>query len=617
MKKSNHPLFILYLIIGLGFYGKSEGQRWTFSDTLWHNNRLNEAKFYLPNSAAGEIRGLIICANTLAEELFLEHSTIRALAEEEKLGLILIKPSPVSSFGTGGGLGTDTTIFNRIIEKLITESGHEALGYLPFLTFGHSTSSAFARNMAWWKPERTLGSIVFKGGAIRRPSWASKSLAHVPMMAISGQFEEYGPNGGCAPPRGNEANYRACADSILKLRAGQDDPVLGMGVMLPGEGHFALSEAAVTIMRLFIKKCLTYRLPTSVSQNEETPLLLPNEETAWYGDSTFNSGPMLIDTFPNIADPTQYFFLFDREFASAWKALHEGKTTRIRQNIAPNGQSLSLTNTSQAIRYEDCSGMTYRADIRNGAETTLSVTTPQSGLELNYQKVSGPIIQTGSNTFRSNFLDNYAGNSTYLNIFQQGDETYNFGERTIRVVVTNRTSGTAQVLSVDPIADKEPNETFSINYTNSSGLTPEIFIVSGPAILNPNGSITTTFHSGKNRDAWVKLRVGHPGDETFSTSNIVELKFKVSHTPLGLSQKKKVQKKSQISPNPTKGFLRIKSEDPISSIELIDATGRSISNWQGISDNSTELNLSAFSSGLYFLKINHLLTFETKIVVLE
>ena len=57
-----------------------------------------------------------------------------------------------------------------------------------------------------------------------------------------------------------------------------------------------------------------------------------------------------------------------------------------------------------------------------------------------------------------------------------------------------------------------------------------------------------------------------------------------------------------IYPNPTSEFINISSSEPISSIEIISITGKTVAQMEIGSDNAT-LNVSDLSNGMYFVRI--------------
>lgn len=57
-------------------------------------------------------------------------------------------------------------------------------------------------------------------------------------------------------------------------------------------------------------------------------------------------------------------------------------------------------------------------------------------------------------------------------------------------------------------------------------------------------------------------------------------------------------------PNPVQALLVIESEKPINHIEISDITGRTLITQSNINNYKRELDLSNFSTGIYFLKVN-------------
>jgi hypothetical protein len=106
--------------------------------------------------------------------------------------VVFFKPGLGLNFIQGGGERLE-----KALAELAKVSGHPEVEFAPLLTAGHSTDGIFCRNVAYWKPHRAIGVLMLKSGNFHHNiEDMSRSLAGVPLIMISGEFEEYGPEGG-------------------------------------------------------------------------------------------------------------------------------------------------------------------------------------------------------------------------------------------------------------------------------------------------------------------------------------------------------------------------------------------------------------------------------------
>ena len=148
-----------------------------------------------------------------------------------------------------------------VLAKLAQETGHPELPEAPLLTVGHSTSGIFARNVAYWRPERVLGVVHLKSGNLHqhRPDPA-RTLAGVPFLAINGEFEEFGPEGGIRPEFGNQTKWVMIREQLLRWRRADPRHFVGLAVH-PGGGHGDWAGELSVLVARFIRGSCRLRLP--------------------------------------------------------------------------------------------------------------------------------------------------------------------------------------------------------------------------------------------------------------------------------------------------------------------------------------------------------------------
>src|SRR6185295_2430910 len=111
---------------------------------------------------ADRIRGVLVGGTTLMEPAFATDPRIHSVCAQEKLAIVLMSPSVDAVFnykekGAGEAL-------QKLLDALATTSGYHEIAVAPLFPYGHSVSSIFAGNVAYWKCERCFGVLAFKGG---------------------------------------------------------------------------------------------------------------------------------------------------------------------------------------------------------------------------------------------------------------------------------------------------------------------------------------------------------------------------------------------------------------------------------------------------------------------
>jgi hypothetical protein len=309
---------------------------WTITDTISDNGKPLPFRMWIP-PAAKHVSGLILAAKVRAEEEFVINPAIRKVSAEENLAIIKSDSKAFAMFDITKG---EDVFFLRILKKLAAKSGFSEIEFAPWLTFGHSTAGHFAKNLAYWKPERTFGILYFKSGQFHCPVWTKPgtSIKNIPILAINGQFEEYGPHGAHPAGESLQAQWLAVRDTFMLMR--KTGHLVSL-IVEPGAGHSAISQKDMDYMALFIKKAAQYKIPKNAIATDKPVILNDLKESMGVLSDTciykLISEPNLDHI--NIIKPfKEYpgklrsisFWHFDNEMANAWIRFHQNKT---RQNM--------------------------------------------------------------------------------------------------------------------------------------------------------------------------------------------------------------------------------------------------------------------------------------------
>ena len=162
----------------------------------------NEASMWIGNPNE-PVKGIILTSMTRNEREFNHDHHIRAMATEMNLALIFLYGHVERDFYWGGSmsvfnpdLGHDT-VLQKVLKDLSVMSGKPEIEHAPWLTFGHSTSGLFARYIAWWKPERMFGVILYKSGGYVPPEFVedpdTTTFLNIPWLSVAARNDKFGP----------------------------------------------------------------------------------------------------------------------------------------------------------------------------------------------------------------------------------------------------------------------------------------------------------------------------------------------------------------------------------------------------------------------------------------
>jgi hypothetical protein len=517
---------ILLLLTLLSACSALFSQSWTYRtgpDTL--KNRSYYAYLWIPETTAKGIRGLILAPQISAEWQFVRNQTIRKTAEKEKLAIIYFNPSRVSVLNAA-----DTTYLLEVLNRFAEMSGYREIKYAPWFTFGHSTGCLFAMYMAYWKPERTLGVICYKGGIVPNPSWFGGSINNIPVMGVQGEYEEYDNT---TEVNATEHSAVALRKDVLRYRSASADENFFSATILPGEGHMLWTETGVSIIAEFIGKAAKYRIPKdAIASNGPVKLKNLNLNDGWAatGDPHISIdkvmiGPMSSMSSTNSKDSCYWFF--DEEFARHWLALHQD-TRKERQFVSPPNMPPVITPEPLRPLEFVANGKLYETRIL--MDTRFSVkASSSSGLPVDVNYQTGPgIPQNG--IFRINPADIVDDMTIRVGLRQNGDTRYKIADRLIKVRLSKR-DGKPQAIKFTPVNNTlHPGDKIKIEVKSDSGLPVTLSLNSGPGELVGDMLHIKPFTS-KTGKTVVIIRAGQEGNGEYATAQPVELKIEVGDSP--------------------------------------------------------------------------------------
>ncbi len=276
-----------------------------------------------------EMRGLIVAEKTLLEKHLVTSPIIRKAATQEALGILYFEPGP-NPFFPYGDKGDCDRRFLKSLDELAKKSGHPEVRRVPWLTIGHSTGGIFCRNLAYWQPDRVLGVIHIKSGnmhhGIHYPG--RDSLRGVPFLAINGEFEEHGPEGGIRQEYGRQTQWVMIRKQMLARRRQAPEHLMSLVVHAGGD-HTDWSDDLTRLCAMFIHKACKCRLPQD-SPGGSSPIKCPAIDVAsgWLTDSNVKDPrhePAAHDEYPG--DKGLAFWHFDEEMARVVRNYHKDKFT--------------------------------------------------------------------------------------------------------------------------------------------------------------------------------------------------------------------------------------------------------------------------------------------------
>ena len=247
---------------------------WTGQIEVYATHRTVEkciGYYWLPENTP-KIRGVVVSGKIMHEKKISMDATVRAAAQEKGMAIIYFEGAIDSIFNWADN---DCTVrLQGAMAEFARKSGHPEIVNAPYLTIGHSTAGIYCRNVAYWWPERVIGVIDVKTGNMQQHVYnRDASLVGVPFLAVSGEFEQYGPDGGdlklglrsefsfeTDKNKKNQTQWLYFRDQLLARRGRNQDNLMGI-VVDRGGSHTDWRAGMNEMCAQFIRDAATLRIP--------------------------------------------------------------------------------------------------------------------------------------------------------------------------------------------------------------------------------------------------------------------------------------------------------------------------------------------------------------------
>lgn len=449
--------------------------------------------------ACVRVRAVVVGQHNMEEESILEHPVFRQACADTGIAQVWVTPGFDLGFNSDKGAGE---LFEGMMQALAQASGYGELAFAPVVPLGHSAAAGFPWNFAAWNPGRTLAALSVSGSwpyyqAKDQPVWREGALDGVPGLTTIGEYEW--------------ANQRM-GDGV-KLRVEHPQAALS-ALSEPAAGHFAASPGKIAYLALYLRKAAGYRLPANAPLDKPVALkaIDPTRE-GWLADRWRQDQPPKAPAAPVGAytgDQAETFWYFDEELAQATEALQaeyrykKGQLLGYVQNSAVVPQTQGTHQQVNLAFLPMADGISFRLagtfldtvpkgrpEKWVGLAEGLPVAHATGGGPVVIERICGPVVQTGPDTFAVNFyrmgLDNpKRSNDIWLAAWHPGDEHFKRAvqQAQMRIPIRN-TQGTAQEITFPPLPDQRAGASGELKLaaTASSGLPVSYYVLAGPAVV--------------------------------------------------------------------------------------------------------------------------------------
>ena len=462
------------------------------------SGRTCTAQLWIPPTAE-RVRGVVIGCGPSLTEISTDPAGRKAAAAEDRAIIAARGFDSKLNNKTGDGPAT----FQRILDRLGTVSGYGEISVTPFFSFGHSVSCNYATAAACWKPRRCFGVLVFKGGLVLPKYDPQANISGIPILAIKGQFEEFGPgpSGVLRDYEDRDVGWLRSRERYLQLRRENENILISM-VVEPGSTHMAWTPRDGAYFALFLRKAAKARIPDwPVAARKPVPCKqIDVKSGALTSAAITNPAAPAAAPYAEWEDSFQsrrnaVYWHVDMELARAWEAFHEGQFNKRPQFVA-----FTDPKTSKPIY--------SRHDLRYGAKAlfvgseTFKVTgtflteyrardrypAPAGQIghargPIRFRRFGGGIEQVGPDTFRVVTYGRRGGSGAIL-AHHPGNDEYRHAEQPASVRLPLLTQGKAQKITFPPIGELTAGAgSVKLRATSDSGLAVRYAVQSGPAVV--------------------------------------------------------------------------------------------------------------------------------------
>lgn len=466
-------------------------------DVPGRGENLIRAYLWIPPESK-KLRGLLIGGQTLMEEKFVTDPLIRKACSETDLGIVYFNPAldPVFDPKKSG------KILLEVLDKLAEISDYNEIKIIPWMPFGHSVSSIFAKNVAYWKPERCFAVFLQKGGGIEPPDWATNNVKCIPVMILKGQFEEFGPgpSGVLRDFETREVGWQYLSSNISKMRH-EDKRWLVSLLIHPGGSHMTWPSEVGHIIGMFIKKSAEIRIPKSF-EDDKVVLLNPVDHDKGAVTAVNPMGEnfaLAADKYRGELSNTMWHC--DLELAETINNFHSRLKLKPQfvTFIQPNGDCYPWGHDMR-MRISPSVWIGHDTFKLSGKFIDYpppkypKVNDPITHVEdeVRFKVLAGPLEYLSNGIFR--ILYPIRGKQRYsVVVYHPGDSNYRYCEQPAFLTGMDAKGNTQKITFEDipEIINIQQNNTVELKASSSSGLPVRFAVESGPGYITNNTLIVT------------------------------------------------------------------------------------------------------------------------------
>lgn len=441
--------------------------------------------------AADRVRGVFIGG----ESYIANDPAIRKACAAENIAIVRAGIDGIFNYKTGSG----PEVFLKVLDEVAKTTGYGEIAQAPFFPFGHSTSCNYATAAAAWKRNRCFGSLVFKGSLVPPAYDPEADLSGIPILAVKGQFEEFGPgpSGVLRDFEDRETAWKEDRAKYMGMRGANENMLISL-VVEAGSTHMAWNARAGEYVALFLRKAARACIPdwpVDAAEPASTRKLTADMGALTDSDIVDPRAARAAPYAEYKGDRKKAYWHFDMELARAFEGFHAGQFGKRPQFVAfadpANGTPIFSRHD---LRYSARVAWTG-PDVFRVAGTFLNEARDK------YAKPEGPIghaegpilfrvfglggrdiVQVGPDAFR---VVSYGGRGMGGSIaaWHPGNDTYRASEQPAVVGHALLTQGDAQTIAFPELAPLKPNGEVKLAATGDRGLPVSYVVQSGPAVV--------------------------------------------------------------------------------------------------------------------------------------
>lgn len=436
------------------------------------------------------VRGLLVMGQLGTEGELAVSPQVRQVCIECDLAIVYFQPHISGTFHYWEPGGTLAQRWLKALDDLAGRTAHPEIRRVPWITAGHSTAGIFCRNVAYWQPRRVAGVVHIKSGNFWQKEHLppEASLAGVPLLAINGQFETFGPAEGIQPELGRQTQWMYVLRNIQRFR--QQDPQHLMSIWVHhGDDHFHGAPELEDDVALFLRKCAQYRLPRTLPAGDGPIECLPfRAEQGWLTDPDLYQPKHAPAGWVDYSgDRSQAMWHFDRELAEASAAWHR----LLGRHQCLDAPALELLEDGDGWSFKAKAVWLDKMPAQYGGTTANQPVSRAAGPVIYRCKNNEPVIQVGPDTFR--LLRLPTGRRSRINIaaFHPGDAAHRSTIRWAALAIP-AVKGAAQTITMEKIAQiRVSAPPVELKATASSGLPVYLEVDYGPLAVRDGRLVVT------------------------------------------------------------------------------------------------------------------------------